>query len=238
MQIAIPSKGRAGQTKSDKVLPSAIMYVPKSEAHQYKCFCKNVVAVPNEIKGITATRNWILKNCGDSQVVFIDDDVKNCGWTKLLATQGKQIKIKSEEQWVKIFSRLFDLTESLKYKVWGVKTEAALRSVYPYKPILFRSYVTASCMGMINDGTMNFDESFAVKEDYEICLRHIKEFGGIVAARHVYWENSHWNDDGGCKTYRTQALEAECIAKLIKMYPGMIKQVKRGGSGYSIELEF
>jgi serine/threonine protein phosphatase PrpC len=93
MQIAIPSKGRAGQTKSDKVLPSAVMYVPESELHQYEQFCANVVAVPNDVKGITPTRNWILKNCGDEWVVFVDDDVKNYGWTKLLECNVKQIKI-------------------------------------------------------------------------------------------------------------------------------------------------
>jgi hypothetical protein len=238
MLIAIPSKGRAGQTKSDKVLPSGVLYVPKSEAHQYEQFNKSVIAVPSSVRGITATRNWILKNTDERWVVFVDDDVKNYGWTKLLENNGKQIKIESEDVWKTIFSRLFETTESLTWKIWGVKTEAALRSVYPYRPMLFRSYVTASCMGIINDGSMYFDESFPVKEDYEICLRHIKEYGGVLAARHVYWENSHWGDSGGCKDYRTQKMEADCIAKLIRLYPGMIRQVTRGGSGYSIELEF
>lgn len=236
MQIAMPSKGRAGQTKSDKVLPSAVVYVPESEVHQYEQMCKNVVAVPNEIKGITATRNWILKNCEDEWVVFVDDDVKNYGWTRLTETQGKQIKITEENEWIKIFMRLFDVTVSLGWKIWGVKTEAALRSVYPYKPILFRSYVTASCMGIINDGSMYFDESFPVKEDYEICLRHIEKYGGILAARYVYWENAHWGEDGGCGAYRTQGMEATAIKRLAQMYPGMIRQIKRGGCGYSIEL--
>jgi len=223
MLIAIPSKGRAGQTKSDKVLPSGVMYVPESEAHQYEQFNKAVVAVPSSVRGITATRNWILKNTDERWVVFVDDDVKNYGWRKILERKGKHL-------------RLFDCCQSLGWKVWGIATQSASRSVYPYKPILFRSYVTASFMGMINDGSMYFDESFPVKEDYEICLRHIKEYGGILAARHVYWENAHWDAGSGCGAYRTQGMEANCIKKLVKMYPGMIRQIKRGGCGYSIEL--
>jgi glycosyltransferase involved in cell wall biosynthesis len=237
MLIAIPSKGRAGQTKSDKVLPSGVLYVPESEAHQYEQFNKAVVAVPSSVRGITATRNWILKNTDERWVVFVDDDVKNQGWVKLLDQKIRHIPI-GEPLWIKVYERLFDSVESMRWKIWGIATQGAARSVYPYRPILFRSYVTASCMGIVNDGSMYFDESFPVKEDYEICLRHIKEYGGILAARFVYWENSHWGDSGGCKDYRTQKIEADCIAKLIRLYPGMIRQVTRGGSGYSIELEF
>ena len=32
-------------------------------------------------------------------------------------------------------------------------------------------------MGIVNDGEYLFDENFPVKEDYEICLRHIKDKG-------------------------------------------------------------
>jgi len=237
MLIAIPSKGRAGKTKSEKLLTSACLFVPENEVHQYRQTHNNIVGVPDNIKGITCTRNWILKNCNEKKVVFIDDDLKNQGWTKLFKENGRQKKL-NESQWLHEFHKLFEICESLDYKIWGVKTEAALRSVYPYKPILFRSYVTASCMGIINDNSYFFDESFAVKEDYEICLRHIKDRNGILAARYLYWENSHWKDDGGCKDYRTQTMEAECIAKLIKLYPNYIKQVVRGGCNYSIELTF
>jgi hypothetical protein len=235
MLIAIPSKGRAGRTKSDKVLPTGVMYVPESEAHQYEQFNKTVVAVPSSVRGITATRNWILKNTNERRVVFVDDDVKVQGWVKMLEQKSQHTKL-NESQWVDICLRLFDCCQSLGWKVWGIATQSAPRSVYPYKPILFRSYVTASFMGMINDGSMYFDESFPVKEDYEICLRHIKEYGGILTSRHVYWENAHWDEGSGCGAYRTQGMEANCIKKLVKMYPGMIRQIKRGGCGYSIEL--
>ena len=83
MLIAVPSKGRAGLTTTNKVLKNAVFYVPKSEEHQYIGTVKNIVTVPNEIQGITKTRNWIMKNTEDKKVVFIDDDVKNAGWTKM-----------------------------------------------------------------------------------------------------------------------------------------------------------
>ena len=36
----------------------------------------------------------------------------------------------------------------------------------------------------------------------------------------------------------TQAMELAAIERLMALYPGMIRRITRGGSGYSIALEF
>ena len=236
MIIAIPSKNRAGRTSSQKVLPNGIFYVPESEVHQYKNYIKNVIGVPKEIKGITATRNWILKNTDERYIVFIDDDVKYCGYSRLDERNTKKIEIRDEDFWNEEFIKFFGLCEELEYKMWGVRTESSPRGVYPYKPILFRTYLTASCMGMINDGEYYFDETYKVKEDYEICLRHIKDKGGILGIRYLHWENEHWSTEGGCKDYRTIEMERECIKKLIKQYPKMVASAKRKNNEFCIKL--
>lgn len=236
MLIAIPSKNRAGRTTTNKILPNlGTFFVPESEVHQYKNI-KNIVGVPNNVHGITQTRNWILKNTNERDVVFIDDDAKNVGYTKMLEYSSQKIDIKDEGFWVEQFLLAFDLCEQMGYKMWGVKTEAAPRSVHPYKPILTRTYLTASCMGMINDGEFYFDETYKVKEDYEICLRHIKKYGGVLGIRYLHWENEHWTTDGGCKDYRTISIEKEAIRKLHYQYPNMIRKAKRKGSQFTIEL--
>ena len=236
MLIAVPSKNRAGRTTTDKILPNlSTFYVPKSELHQYENI-KNVIGVPNNVKGITETRNWILKNSDDKYVVFLDDDVKNCGYTKLEERNSKKIDIKDEGFWWEEFIKIFGLCEDIGYKLWGVKTESAPRSVYPYKPILTKTYLTASCMGIINDGEFYFDEKYKVKEDYEICLRHIVKYGGILGIRYLHWENEHWETDGGCKDYRTVSMEKEAIKMLNKQYPNMIRKAKRKANTFTIQL--
>ena len=238
MIIAIPSKGRPTLIKSNKVIPSALVYVPENEVPSYSaCGVQNVIGVPLTVKGITQTRNWILDHCDSPRVVFIDDDVKHAGWIEMKATTTKQTPI-SEEDWIAEFSKLFDLTEQMGLRIWGISTQSAPRTVYPFKPFLFRSYVTASCMGILNHTNIRFDETFPVKEDYEMCLRCIKEDGSILACRYLYWQNQHWSTQGGCRDYRTQSVELDAINRLKKMYPGMIRRVTRGGSGYSIELDF
>lgn len=236
MLIAIPSKNRAGKTTTNKILPNiGTFFVPESEVHQYSNI-KNIVGVPKDIQGITNTRNWILNNTNEKWVVFLDDDAKNVGWTKLGERKSYKMEEREEGFWAEEFLKAFDLTEQLGYKLWGVKTEAAPRSVYPYKPILTKTYLTASCMGMINDGEFLFDENFKVKEDYEICLRHIVKYGGILGIRYIHWENEHWTTEGGCKDYRTVQMEKDAIKRLAQMYPGMIRSAKRKANQFTIQL--
>ena len=93
-------------------------------------------------------------------------------------------------------------------------------------------------MGILNDGEYLFDESFQVKEDYEICLRHVRDKGGILGARFFHWENHHWDTPGGVTDYRTMDMEKDCILRLIKMYPGMVKSAKRVANQFTIRLTF
>lgn len=223
-------------TTSQKILRDhGTFFVPENEVKLYRNV-KHVVGVPTSVRGITATRNWILEQANDAWVVFVDDDVQTAGWTRLYENHGKQIKITDEQTWVDIFVRAFDVTEQMGWKIWGLKTEAALRSVYPYKPILLRTYVTASCMGIVNDGSYRFDDSYPVKEDYEICLRHITEYGGILGIRYCHWQNEHWTTDGGCKDYRTIGIERAAIKRLAAQYPGMIQKAKRKANAFTISL--
>ena len=236
MLIAVPSKGRAGRVMTREVLPSATLFVPDLEVAAYeKMGGGKVVAVPTEVRGITAPRNWILRQAGDRRVVMIDDDVRTQGWTELLARNSMRHGL-DEAAWLGEFAKLFDLTEQLEYRIWGVATDGATRSIYPFNPFRWRSYVTASCMGIINDGRTYFDESYPVKEDYELCARCIVEDGGVVCAQYLYWVNLHWDTAGGCHDYRTQAMEADCIKRLRRAYPGLVRVAQRANSQWAIEI--
>ena len=96
MVIAVPSKNRAGQTTTQKWLPNAFFYVPNNERHQYELAgIKNVIGIPNDVIGITATRNYILDNLRGEDVVMIDDDVKSIQYVDWQT--GKRHKLTTEQ---------------------------------------------------------------------------------------------------------------------------------------------
>jgi hypothetical protein len=233
--IAVPSKGRPGRVRTQKVFPSCKVYVPALEAPAYRrAGARHVVAVPDTVRGITATRNWILRSTKCRRVVMIDDDPTIQGYIKFFLRNTMKIAL-DEAQWLGEFRKIFEVTEQLNYRIWGVNN-GATRAFYPFFPFRFRSHVTGSCMGIVNDGRTYFDESFPVKEDYELCARCIKEDGGIVSAQYLIWVNEHWDTPGGCTDYRTHSIERDCIRRLLSAYPGIVRASHRMGHGYSVEI--
>lgn len=240
MQFAVPSKGRgAYKTNTKNILPNSVYYVPYSERDDYKKSHGGIIIdVPDKVKGITATRNFILNNCNERHVVMVDDDVENCGYHEFYETKTKRRKIREEYIWIDECEKLINMCEELGYKLFGLATQSDRMTVYPYKPFIFQTYVLGSFIGHINDGSLYYDESFVLKEDYEICLRHIQKYGGVLGCRFLHWECNHLIKNGGCKDYRTIEMESKAISKLIDMYPNMIRKIKRKGSEYNIQLEF
>jgi len=238
MLIAIPSKGRAGNLPSALVLPSATMFVPEGEVDAYKKHHRNpVVGVPSSVRGITPTRNFILDSTKQPFVVMIDDDVQYCGYRTLTEERIDIHQITDENVWHGEFAKLFEVAISAGARIWGLATVSAAWSYRPWRPFIFRTYITASCMGILNDSGIRFDERFVVKEDYELCLRCLKEDGLVIGARFLHWQNRHWTTEGGCKTYRTSEVEANATKLLESMYPGLVERAPgRGGSEFSIEL--
>jgi hypothetical protein len=236
MIIAIPSKGRADAVKSQAILTSARVFVPKLEAPAYQRMgVKNVVAVPDDVVGITRTRNWILKNTKDRRVVMIDDDVRAHGFTHLYERHAVHEPL-DEKTWLSEFAKLFDVTEQLGFRIWGVRTDSATRAAYPYFPFRFRSYVTASCMGIINDGRTYFDETYFAKEDYELCARCITEDGGVLSAQYLFWQNEHWTTKGGCNVLGRSDAERDSVKRLCRTYPGLVRAVEREGANFAVSI--
>jgi hypothetical protein len=235
-EIAIPSKGRAGLITSQKIFKSATLYIPESELMQYSIYENKIQIIPNEIKGITATRNWILKHNHGTNVFFIDDDLKSIGYFNKTDEKYKRVDFKNELEIKKVIQNLFEVSYQCGSYINGFFTVDNAMSNYSYNPFLFNGVCLGSCMGIINDGTYYFDESFEVKEDYELTLRHLTERGITVRSNILYMQHEHTQTRGGCRDSKRIEKEKSAVKRLIKMYPGMIKEAKHRGTSFSIQL--
>jgi hypothetical protein len=91
-------------------------------------------------------------------------------------------------------------------------------------------------MGVINDGTYYFNEAYEVKEDYELTLRHLKERGITVRSNILFMQHEHTQLQGGCRDSKRIEKEKTAIKKLIREYPGMIKEARHRGTSFAIQL--
>ena len=234
-QIAIPSKSRAGLITSQEIFKSAVIYVPINEIKQYSIYKNKIIGVPIEIKGITATRNWILKknNCN---IFFLDDDFEYGGYVERTDEKYKIKRVKEESIYIKEIEKLFEISEQSNSKIFGLFTVGNNLTNYSYNPFLFNGVCLGSCMGIINDGSYYFDETFEVKEDYELTLRHFTERGLTVRSNIIFMQHEHTQLRGGCRDSNRIAKEKTAVKKLITMYPGMIKEAKHRGTSFAIQL--
>jgi len=190
-EIAIPSKGRAGHITSQNIFKSATLYVPENELMQYSFYKNKLITIPNEIKGITATRNWILKHNHNKNVFFLDDDLQYGGYVERNDTKYKVKRVMQESVYINEIKKLFEVTDQVNSKILGLFTVGNNLTNYAYNPFLFNGVCLGSCMGIINDGTYYFDETFDVKEDYELTLRHLTERGLTVRSNILFMQHEH-----------------------------------------------
>ena len=234
-QIAIPSKSRSGLITSHEIFKSAVIYVPENEVKQYSIYKNKIVGIPIEVKGITQTRNWILKN-NDCDIFFLDDDFEYGGYVERTDEKYKVKRVKEESVYIREIEKLFEISQQSNSKIFGLFTVGNNLTNYSYNPFLFNGVCLGSCMGVINDGSYYFDETFEVKEDYELTLRHFTERGITVRSNIIFMQHEHTQLRGGCRDSNRISKEKEAIKKLIKMYPGMIKEAKHRGTSFAIQL--
>jgi len=223
MKICVPSSNRHKTCKTNLTLSDSIFFVPVDQFDDYKKEIKNeIIPVPLKYSGITKTRNFILNYFKNENIVFIDDDVRQCGYY----TIGNMISLKNNcnDIWKEIFKKHFELTSGLGFKIWGCESATTNFANHPLQPFSFKGTITCNLMGIINDGEFYFDEQFEVKEDYDLVLRHFKKYGGHLKTRQFYWANLHWNNLGGCVDYRNDEMENKAIELLKKRFPLMIKK--------------
>jgi hypothetical protein len=234
-QIAIPSKGRAGLITSHEIFKSAVIYVPENEVNQYSIYKNKIVGVPIEVKGITATRNWILKN-NNCNIFFLDDDFEYGGYVERTDEKYKVKRVKEMSVYIREIEKLFEICEQSNSKIFGLFTVGNNLTNYAYNPFLFNGVCLGSCMGIINDGSYYFDETFEVKEDYELTLRHFNERGITVRSNIIFMQHEHTQLRGGCRDSNRILKEKTAVKKLITMYPNMIKEAKHRGTSFAIQL--
>jgi len=234
--IAIPSKGRANVCTTQKIFKSAVFYVPESEVMQYSVYSNRVVGVPNSVRGITATRNYILKHNDGVNVFFIDDDLQYVGHVERTDLKYKVRRETEEKNIMPVIEKLFDITYQLGAKINGFFTVGNNLTNYSWNPFLMNGVCLGSCMGVINDGTYYFDEDYEVKEDYELTLRNLKDGRPTVRTNILFMQHEHTQLAGGCKDSRRIEKEKKALKMLLKEYPGMIKKATHRGTEFALQL--
>ena len=212
-KVYIPSKGRAGLVTSHKLFINSTIVCPNSEIDDYKSHHDNVIGVPDKVRGITATRNWILDNVKDEWMIQVDDDARSFHKYE----NGDLIKFIEPERIGVFLDAMFCMTNEIQYKVWGLAMASDYKFYRPFAPFSTQGVVGANIIGIIKN-PLRFDERLKVKEDYDYSMQHIYKYGGVLRTHKYGIDVVHLTNQGGCVAYRTKDIEIDCYNILVNKW--------------------
>lgn len=216
--ITIPSKGRAGKVTSHRLLQGGCLeyvklFVPQAEAQDYALAHPEigVVPVPDTIKGITPTRNFILDFCAGHDIRWnlqIDDDALYFNYFEGgIGTPGIALP---DERKLDLLVTYFEMCEDLGTNLFGFNVSGDKKFYREYSPFSMLSVVVGNLMGIVVDD-QRFDERLKVKEDYDFSLQSLHRHRKIIRSNKYVWRVEHHDTEGGCKSYRTLQVEKDAI---------------------------
>jgi len=229
LTIVCPSKGRVGKVHTHKFIPSLTLVVPHAEQKAYKEEYPDlkVVSPPKDVKGITATRQWIIEKYDD--VFMIDDDV--IAIKKLYTGKGEHSDIEDPEEVLGIILRMAYMARDMGAKMFGFGNLRAPLQYRSHQPFKFTGYQNASYCGFLKGHDLNYDVTYKEGEDHYIsCLNAYKNRYMFMDTRYGIHTKDNFQSTGGCADYRTQTDFIETTIKLRKTFGNAI-HIKSASGG-------
>jgi hypothetical protein len=221
LKFVCPSKGRAANHLTSKLIDDLIIVVPAAEVDEYREHIRNAEILGCDEKGITMTRQWCLNKF--KELFFIDDDV-----TKVLRKFEMKRSECSQQEIRSFVNETCFISREIGAKMYGYK---AFRHVVDYSGLeLFglTGYWNHSFVGYNDGHGLTFDPSYSEAEDYYMsCLNIYKNRYGLIDARYLFVTKQNFALSGGCMDYRTTQAMVNNTKKLIAAFGSDIVRFKR-----------
>lgn len=223
----IPSKGRAGKTKTDKLLCKAGLHCcfvvePQDEFH-YSNLGHQIMVLPENNQGITYSRDWILKmmrRMKYERFWMLDDDIECFGE----ALDGKTIQTDAGVL-IKAFEQLHAYGPASMYSL-------ELRQFAWSSKEVQRNKVVMQCVmfDLKHCQNINYDTRLKIREDYDISFQAIfKDHGTLKSGKYYYGIADMKSQSGGMQQWYNEETEMQETWKLCRKWPGLVEPLKKEG---------
>lgn len=232
MDILIPTLGRAHRQITFQNLPQKIrehVYLVvqledyKKHKLAYDHITDRIIVLPPHINTIAQTRAWIMDTPAFSDtVIMLDDDLV---FSARREDEPTKFRSMEKEDYGAMFYDLSELIE--RYPMGGVShREGANRNTEEILPFGRSMRVLGFNRPMIKELGIEFGR-IELMEDFDVTLQLLRK--GFPNPILNMWVHNQGGSDtsGGCSTFRTPELQAECANKLAELHPGFVKVVEK-----------
>ena len=204
-----------------KLLPSAIVCVPKSQGAEYLNILprKRIVTHPDSVKGLTPKLNWCFDHLEDEEgIVFVDDDIQSL--QRCFVDRGESATIRDPELIETIIRNTFILARDVGAYYFGWEaSNGALRYYTGLKPIMLTGYINGCAMGFRRGHGLRFDERIVAKNDFDIAAQNAwKHRICVKDCRYTFCQKETFTGKGGQAAFRTSVTEKRDVELLRKKW--------------------
>ena len=227
IHVAIRSYKRAGRVKTLDVVPFGWLWVPESQAAEYRThYGERVISIPDAQDGnLSRKNNTILDKSPCPWTLMLDDDISGIG---CFEDGGHHWMTPSEIE--RMIVQGFVLADDLGVEFWGINTTMDALSYDTYEPFNLLCLVLGPFHGHLSP-TLRYDESVLGKDDYDFWLQNIRAFHRTLRLNKYHYVHNHGSMAGGFVSRRTRAVEAQGVQRLVEKWGSKVIVRTSGMSG-------
>lgn len=236
MQIYVPSRGRADRLEILRWFnPAQLRFVvPYGERAAYLARGLDVWETPEDVKGISATRNWIMgmHRREDGKLLMMDDDLRFYARERLgVMEENRTLRIATPDD---ISAMLSALELALEEHAHAAISPRQFNNALPDKPRIYGRYFRFFALNPALIPGWPISSPLEVGEDLELAVQLYKM--GLPAQIFSIWahdDSRGTNSRGGCSSYRDHEMQERSIRKMAELHAPFVqvveKRVKMGG---------
>lgn len=235
MDIVIPTYGRAElvkQTTLRQLTDAGIrphVVVQERERHLWDHAAVKLHVLPDNIRTIAPTRQWIVENVGvDECLVMLDDDL--VFYKRRTDEPTKLRDITAAELFTAFRTMERVLGANGVAHVGFAAREGANRCIQSlmYNTRIMR--VLGYRRDILRKECITFGR-LEVMEDFDVALRLLRAGYRNVVLNEFAHNQAGSGKEGGCSHFRTKELHAACARKLADLHPGFVHVVEKTTKG-------
>jgi hypothetical protein len=223
MTVLIPTYGRSHRQTTYAALRQVcdpVLVVQKREADKYSYFSR-VAVLPDNIRTIGPTRQWIFRNY-TGRIVMFDDDLdfavrRNDDPTKFRAA--------APEDLAAMIGQLY--MEMDNYDHVGIAArEGANRNTQPYLYNTRMMRVLGYDLDALQNVPLSWD-ALECMEDFHVTLTLLRSGRPNLLLNRYVHNQSGSGAEGGCSHFRTPEVQAAAAHKLKELHPDFVTVVTK-----------
>jgi hypothetical protein len=205
------------------------VYVNKGEKKTYEGnvykqgFTAYQISVVECGEDICTARNEAIKNaiCVGLPCFQLSDDLRSIKVIAMKNAKRTQIPISFE----KVVALMLNTMEEFKIFYGGVAvTNNGLNyqgKDIDYDKLIVNDFICVRPTPHVQ--LQFFDVTLALKEDYDMCIRHLIHYGGVLRLNNILCTFPHRENKGGANTYRNEITEGAATKQLIAKWGPHVK---------------